>query len=84
MIEKGDATAEHFFAFFKKREGQRSFYSFTVEKKLIRQKKVWMLEARQEKYSTLKNYFLLDEKFKLEKSMKETVKINPISTFRGH
>ena len=75
MIEKDDATVEPFFAFLKKCEGQSAFCSFTVEKKVIRQKKVWMFEVKQEKYSTMKNYFLLDGKFTLEKSLKETVKI---------
>lgn len=75
MVEKDDATVEPFFAFLKKREGQHSFCSFTIKKKVIRQKKVWMFEVKQEKYSTMKNYFLLEEKFNLEKSLKETVKI---------
>ena len=75
MIEKDEATVEPFFAFFKKCESGHFFCSFTIEKKMIKQKNVWMFEVKQEKYSPMKNYFLLDEKYNLEKSLKETVKV---------
>lgn len=68
-------NGDSFCAFFKKAEGDFGCGSFTLSKRVLSQKSLFVVEVAAEPFSPLKNIFLVTEDFRVELSLKDTVKL---------
>ena len=74
---KGGRTknGESFCTFFRKAEGEFGYGSFTLSKRVLNQKSLFVMEVVTEPFSPLKNVFLVTEDFRIELSLKDSVKL---------
>lgn len=78
-----DAKDDPIYSFFRQSDKDYCFGSIIFDERVLRQKKVMVMQLTRLKFSDQKNYFLVDSDFDLKLMMRKVVKVKN-GGFRTH